>query len=415
MKQVTCYQCGQINHWAKHCPNISQDVQKVMQIAREREQPVDHGQFSAKSTSATFTYIELFAGIGGFRIALDKLGGHCVFASEIDRFCVINYQKNFGDRPAGDITRIASDCIPDHDILVGGFPCQPFSNSGKLEGMNDTKGVLFREIARILKDKQPKGFILENVRGLLLHNDGDTFATIRKELEACGYTLQWDIIDAVNLLPQERKRLYIIGIRRDPEESQRRYIFPTLPNLNRGVRDIMQQPSEKYPLSTDELEKLTLTKHQLSKVLAQTYTQKFPEARFLCDLSLASKTLQSSYSSYMVGSQFIPVYSGSQCGRVQISYNDESMKWRRFSPREAARLQGFPESFYLCPQRSYHMIGNAVAPPIITMLATPLLQILGLLDELKGSGWDVTIDLLLKAAPNDGRRERLETELTCCS
>lgn len=319
-----------------------------------------------------------------------------------------NYKQNFGDRPAGDITRISSAIIPGHDVLVGGFPCQPFSNSGKLEGMSDSKGVLFREIARILRDKQPKGFILENVRGLLLHDDGNTFAIIRKELEECGYMLQWDTVDAVNLLPQERKRLYIVGIRHDlSKESRCRYAFPTLPNLARGVKDILQQTNAYDTLSDENTDRLTLTAHQLNKVQSQSYTKKFPEARFLCDFSLPSKTLQSSYSSYMVGSQFVPAVSTEE----KISYDDDGLKWRRFSPREAARLQGFPETFHLCSQRSYHMIGNAVAPPVIAMIAAPLVQTLGLSN---GDGWKAAKEILIDASPNDGRRLQLVTKLNNC-
>eukprot|EP00797_Seminavis_robusta_P005003 Sro1329_g263260.1 Modification methylase (145) ;mRNA; r:2-438 len=145
--------------------------------------------------------------MGGFRVALDRLGGRCVFASELDRFCIANYQVNFGgDRPAGDITRIQSDWIPSHDLLVGGFPCQPFSSSGKQRGLQDPRGQLFREIVRILQDKQPKAFLLENVRGLYLHNQGKTYQLLQEELEDCGYVVKSQLLDAVNLLPQERCR-----------------------------------------------------------------------------------------------------------------------------------------------------------------------------------------------------------------
>ena len=414
----SCYQCGQLDHRAKDCPNITPTASSYLQFAK-REAPPDLGQFAASSSANTtttttndgFTYIELFAGVGGFRLALDRLGGLCVFASEVDRFCIKNYQMNFnGDRPAGDINRIPSNSIPDHDLLVGGFPCQPFSSSGTKAGLADTeKGVLFREITRILKDKQPKAFLLENVRGLLLHNDGHTFTIIRTELEECGYTVCYELVDAVNLLAQERKRLYIVGIRNDIDCTS--YTFPSsIPNLGRGFKDIIQQ----HDLSKEEIESLTLTPHQLNKVKVQTYTQKYPESRFLCNLSLPSKTIQSSYSSYMVGSQFIPVLpNDSSMSESKVSHDDEHIKWRRFSHREVARLQGFPETFHLCSQRAYHQLGNAVAPPLIAILAAPLLQSLGLAknNDNVDWGWNVAKELLIEASPNDYRRIELKKKL----
>ena len=415
-KKGSCYQCGQLDHRAKDCPNISTIASSYLQFAK-RETPLDLGRFAASSSAnntttnndSGFTYIELFAGVGGFRLALDRLGGRCVFASEVDRFCIKNYQMNFnGDRPAGDINRIPSDSIPEHDILVGGFPCQPFSSSGTKAGLADTeKGVLFREVTRILKDKQPKGFLLENVRGLLLHDDGNTFTIIRTELEECGYTVSYELVDAVNLLPQERKRLYIIGIRNDLDCK---YAFPSIPNLGRGVKDIVQQ----HELSKEEIESLTLTPHQLNKAKAQSYTQKYPESRFLCDLSLPSKTIQSSYSSYMVGSQFIPVLpnNSSSMTETKVSHDDEQIQWRRFSHREVARLQGFPETFHLCSQRAYHQLGNAVAPPVIAMLAAPLVQTLGLAKNNDTDwGWNVSRELLIESSPNDSRRVELKKKL----
>ena len=395
--------------------------------------PIDLGHFAATAATRcpsvpsiqnankyfTFTYAELFAGMGGFRVALDKLGGQCVFASEIDRFCVKNYEQNFGgDRPAGDICRICSKDIPNHDLLVGGFPCQPFSSSGSKEGMKDAKGVLFREIARILRDKQPKAFLLENVRGLLLHENGSTFDVIKKELECSGYKLSCEVVDAVMLLPQERKRLYIGGVRQDLKVNEQ-YAFPSLPNLQRGVADILHNNNSSDKLSEEEVQKLTLSDHQLSKVRSQTYTKQHPEARFLGDLSKPSKTIQSSYASYMVGSQFVPAnpidnQSGQIISQVSLAdINDNEMKWRRFSCREAARLQGFPESFQLCPQRAYHMIGNAVAPPIIAMIAAPLLQLIELAtSEDENWGWVIATEILLEAVPNDDRRTHLERRMS---
>ena len=411
-----CYHCGAADHRAKDCPSAvcqycGSSGHDVGGCSKKPPPPVDKGQFNKPPTSSDnisssklFTFIELFAGMGGFRVALEKLDGQCVWASEMDRFCIENYKLNFqGDRPAGDITQIlpVQDWIPDHDLLVGGFPCQPFSSSGRREGLNDAaaRGGLFREIVRVLRAKQPKAFLLENVRGLILHDNGKTFDLIRQELEDCGYHLTWKLIDAVHILPQERCRLFIVGIRTTGISvglvgNNQRYQFPSLPNLRRGVKDILQGMTAEDPIHN--LERLLLSPHQISKVQSQSYYKQHPEARFLSDPSKPSKTLQSSYTNYMVGSQFVPAAASSS--------------WRRFSPREAARLQGFPESFQLCTHRPYNMLGNAVAPPLIAMIVAPLLSI------IRGGvqvvdGWAIACEMLLEASPPDVRRQELREKL----
>jgi DNA (cytosine-5)-methyltransferase 1 len=315
-------------------------------------------------------------------------------------------------------------------LLVGGFPCQPFSSSGARLGIHDPngKGVLFLEIVRILKGKKPRAFLLENVRGLFLHDDGNTLKRVVKELEECGYIVKYELVNAVTLLPQERCRLFLVGIRRDLQNQaqQKEFKFPNLPHLGRGIRDIVLHPPEDGGhLTALQMEKLTLNPNQRNKVQSQKYTREHPEARFLSDPTVAAKTIQSSYTKYMVGSQFIPV----QFGKETNGDGDTNDEWRRFSSREVARLQGFPESFRLCTKRAYHMIGNAVAPPVIVMIAAPLLQFvhLGVGGGSGGSsdddddhdhdetsrdwGWTVAQSLLLEASPDDSRRKELERKL----
>lgn len=464
-KSGGCYHCGSDNHRARVCPDA------VCRICGSRghdaggctmksKPPVDLGKFNFLSRdqdvnkregavpasasacqSPAFTYIELFAGMGGFRVALDKFGGKCVFSSEVDRFCKKNYEENFGDRPAGDICRIPSDKIPHHDLLVGGFPCQPFSSSGSRLGVDDPsgRGVLFREIVRILKDKAPRMFLLENVRGLFLHNDGSTLKLIVKELEECGYFVKHEMLDAVNILPQERCRLFLAGIRKYEDEDDgddyvarnRKAIdfsFPSLPDLKRGIADIIHDPKDFENDELLQLEMLILNPNQLEKVRSQKYTQQHPEARFLTNLSMPSKTIQSSYMKYMVGSQFIQVKNKTEAEGDE-NHQANSNQWRRFSSREVARLQGFPEDFKLCRQRAHHMVGNAVSPPVIAMIVAPLLQHHHLCrhqlekrdiddnkkycnrDDSDNWGWNITKSLLIKAAPNDSRRKDLETKL----
>jgi len=169
-------------------------------------------------------FIELFAGIGGFRLGMERGGHECVFSSEIDKYASLIYEKNFKDKPYGDITQIKSEDIPNHDILCGGFPCQSFSIAGKRGGFNDTRGTLFFQIARILKDKQPKYFILENVKGLLSHDGGQTFKIIISTLTDIGYDIQWQVLNSKNFgVPQNRERVFIIGNLRGERRPE---IFP---------------------------------------------------------------------------------------------------------------------------------------------------------------------------------------------
>ena len=399
----TCHRCGGRGHTAGGCPERPlPPLDLGCFAAAARLQPI-----GATATVTGFTYIELFAGMGGFRVALDRLGGRCVFASEVDRFCVRNYQCNFGDRPAGDICRI--DSVPDHNLLVGGFPCQPFSTSSgeRRVGLKDPKGQLFREVVRILSAKRPKAFLLENVRGLLLHDSGRTFEVVKNELESCGYQVSHGLVDAAGILPQERCRLYIVGIHGDSCKG-RSFVFPKMPELKRGVRDILHSEESPDELTMEAKVRLCLSNRQEVKVQSQTYTKEHTEARFLSDTSKPSKTIQASYTKYMVGSQFVPVSWNPSEDPPPTSSN-----WRRFSSREVARLQGFPESFQLCHERAYHMIGNAVAPPVIAMIAASLLQMLeGLeLDTDPDWGWKIAQEMLLDAAPNDARKARFITTL----
>ncbi len=164
-------------------------------------------------------FIDLFCGIGGFRVAMDEvclennLTPNCVFSSDIDQFCQDSYETNFGHRPIGDITKVDEKDIPDHDILFAGFPCQPFSIIGQMQGFNDIRGTLFFDIARIIKHKRPKAFVLENVKQLVGHDGGKTLKTILKILKKdLGYYVHYDVLNALNYgLPQKRERVIIVG------------------------------------------------------------------------------------------------------------------------------------------------------------------------------------------------------------
>ena len=309
------------------------------------------------------TFIDLFAGIGGTRIAFEKAGCKCVFSSEWDRFAQITYEKNFGKKPAGDIRKIESSQIPDHDILVAGFPCQPFSISGvskknslgKPHGFNDpTQGTLFFEIKRILIDKNPKAFLLENVKNLKSHNKKNTFKVIMDTLEnELGYNVYFKVLDAVNYVPQHRERIFIVGFKENLE-----FKFPDF------------KPKRK-PRFEDILEKNVDAKYTLSDHLwkyLQDYARKHKEKGNgfgfgLTNLKGHSRTLSARY--YKDGSEIL------------IPQNGKNP--RRLTPRECARLMGFPDSFVIpvSDTQAYKQFGNSVVVPLVMDIAIEMIKAIG--------------------------------------
>ena len=308
-----------------------------------------------------FTFIDLFAGIGGIRIGFERAGCNCVFWSEWNKFAQKTYEANFGGTPAGDITQIDSAEIPDFDILCGGFPCQPFSIAGISKkrsldmpvGFEDkTQGTLFFEILRILKEKQPEAFFLENVKNLERHDKCQTFEIIKGSLEEDGYSVFHKVINAKALVPQNRERIYIIGFR-DPEKI---FEFPDIPDKKPKLKDILE---DNVP------DKYTLTDHlwQYLQDYAEKHRRKGNGFGFgLTDIEAHSRTLSARY--YKDGSE--------------ILIPQEGMNPRRLTPRECARLQGYPDSFVIpvSDTQAYKQFGNSVAVPIIEVLAKELVETL---------------------------------------
>ena len=187
-----------------------------------------------------YTFIDLFAGIGGFRLALESLGAKCVYSSEIDKYAREVYYQNFGDMPDGDITKVDQNSIPDHDILCAGFPCQPFSISGKQLGFNDSRGTLFFEIARIIKAKRPKVAFMENVNNFASHDNGNTLRVVRATLEELGYTFYYNVLNAADYnIPQHRQRVYIVCFRNDLNITN--FKFPKPIPLTKHLEDVLIQ------------------------------------------------------------------------------------------------------------------------------------------------------------------------------
>jgi DNA (cytosine-5)-methyltransferase 1 len=316
-----------------------------------------------------FEFIDLFAGIGGIRLAYQNLGGKCVFTSEWNKFAKKTYEANFGEVPFGDITQISEKSIPDHDVLLAGFPCQPFSIAGvskknalgKNHGfLDETQGTLFFDIARIIKHKKPKAFMLENVKNLVSHDKGNTFKVITETLKELGYHLHYKVLDGKHFVPQHRERILIVGFREKVDFS-----FPNLPEPNFSIKDILEpKPLDKY----------TLTPHLWNYLQDYANKHKAKGNGFgfgLVDLNGISRTLSARY--YKDGAEIL------------IPQNGKNP--RRLTPRECARLQGFPDNFIIpvSDNQAYRQFGNSVTVPLIQAVAKQLVTSLLATNEPKKS------------------------------
>ena len=306
-----------------------------------------------------YKMIDLFAGIGGTRIGFSQTGAvNVVFSDEFNLFSAKTYRANFGEEPAGDITKINEKDIPDHDILVGGFPCQAFSQAGLKRGFEDTRGTLFFDIARILKEKQPKAFLLENVKNLKNHDNGHTFETIRATLEELGYAVYDKILAAKDFgVPQNRERIYIVGFNKNKVPNYADFEYPVPPKTATKVGDILERKvDDKYTISD------TLWQgHQRRKVENAAAGKGFGYGLFNAKSAYAN-TISARY--YKDGSE--------------ILIEQKNKNPRRLTPREAARLQGFPEEFVIpvSDTQAYRQFGNSVAVPVVHAVAKQIIKIL---------------------------------------
>ncbi len=302
-----------------------------------------------------FKYIDLFAGIGGIRIPFQNLGGKCVFSSEIDKYAAQTYEANYGEKPSGDITKISAESIPDFDILLAGFPCQAFSIAGKRKGFEDTRGTMFFEVERILEEKKPKSFLLENVKGLTNHDHGRTFKIMLDILEnKLNYKVYYKVLNAKNFgLPQNRERIMIVGFKNHDIE----FHFPDEVNIKTRVGDILvQNPDEKYTIS-DKI----WTSHQMRKERNRAKGNGFGYSLFNKDSKYTS-TISARY--YKDGSE--------------ILIQQDGKNPRKLTPREAARLQGYPDSFKIVVSdtQAYKQFGNSVPVNMINAVAQEMYKAL---------------------------------------
>ncbi|WP_414045960.1 DNA (cytosine-5-)-methyltransferase [Macrococcus equi] len=311
-----------------------------------------------------FKFIDLFSGIGGFRIAMESLGGDCVFSSEIDKYAVQTYLENFNEFPAGDITKINAFDIPDHDVLCAGFPCQPFSIGGLRKGFEDTRGTLFFDVARIVEVKKPKVVFLENVAGLISHDSGNTLNVIINTLEEIGYKIFYKVMNASDYgVPQNRNRWYCVAIRND---INYKFEFPEKIALKYKVKDIVEKNvSEDY--------KITEIAQQNIKAFINDFIK---SDRYNSDEILIANEVRKSRCNFR-GDGISPCLTakmGTGGNNVPIITNQN----RKMTEKECLQIMGFP-SWYEIPRnkmQSYKQIGNSVVVPVIRMIGENFVKIL---------------------------------------
>ncbi len=326
---------------------------------------------SEKENNAMFTFIDLFAGIGGMRLAFERVGGKCVYSNEWNKYSQQTYFANFGEQPDGDITKVDARIIPDHDILLAGFPCQPFSiagvskkqSLGKATGFEDkTQGTLFFDVCRVIKAKRPKMFLLENVKNLKSHDGGHTFEVISESLDELGYKIFYKVLDGQNYVPQHRERILIVGFDKNRFGEELNFSFDITP--------VDPKPTMNDILEKDVDDKYTLSDHLWNYL--QEYAAKHKAAGNGFGYGIAprdgiSRTLSARY--YKDGSEILIEQSGKNP--------------RRLTPRECARLQGFPDSFKIpvSDTQAYKQFGNSVVVPLIENVALLMVDKMQELDE----------------------------------
>jgi len=300
-------------------------------------------------------FIDLFAGIGGFRIALEELNSNCVFSSEWDDKAQETYKENFKEIPQGDITKIKEDEIPKHDILCAGFPCQAFSISGKQRGFEDTRGTLFFDIVRIANHHKPKILFLENVKNLKRHDDGRTLKIILDTLDKIGYDVFYEVLKASNYgVPQSRERIYFVCFRKDLKIKNFNFPKPTYEGIY--LRHILEKNvDEEFFINRKDVEFFNKKEYKGLKPIQIGKINKGGQGERIYGINGHAITLSA--------------YGGGVAGKTGAYLVNGRI--RQLTPRECARVQGFPEWFKIPVSKSqaYKQFGNSVSVPVIKKIA----------------------------------------------
>lgn len=314
-----------------------------------------------EKTLSNYTFIDLFAGLGGFRIALESLGAKCVYSNEWDKFAQTVYNDNFGDIPEGDITKVDENTIPDHDILCAGFPCQAFSISGKQRGFEDSRGTLFFDVARIVRCKKPKVVFMENVKNFASHDNGKTLQVVKATMEELGYSFDYKVLNATDYgIPQKRERIYMVCFRNDLKCGH--FNFPKPFPLSRHVEDFLLDDESMVSSLYVERSDTSYSVKDDSKVSNKSIR-----------LGIVNK-----------GGQGERIYSAKGIA-ITLSANGGGVfaktggylvngKPRRLHPRECARLMGFPDTYKMAKNRNqaYKQFGNSVVIDVLQYIAVEI-------------------------------------------
>lgn len=380
----------------EHKPSAMK-VESILALEDKLKLALKNAPFKTPTSNTNYKFIDLFAGIGGIRIPFQELGGKCVFTSEWDKFSQKTYLANFGEIPDGDITKIKASDIPDHDVLLGGFPCQAFSQAGLGKGFSDTRGTMFFEIQRILANKRPKAFLLENVKQLKGHDKGRTLATILAILkggfssdvpldvllseetrhalsEKLNYWVDFKVLKATDFgAPQKRERIFIIGFNKDyysEKDIADMFKWPEAHKTKTKVGDILEDLSQP----SDDKDKYTISDklwqgHQRRKLGHKVKGNGFGYSLFTKD-SEYTNTISARY--YKDGSEIL------------IDQSDLGKNPRKLTPRECARIQGFPENYIVdavSQGQIYKQFGNSVCINVIRAVAGAMVEFMGKADQ----------------------------------
>lgn len=325
---------------------------------------IENPRFKA-TENPKFTFIDLFAGIGGFRIAMQNIGGKCVFSSEWDKDAQKTYFENFGEVPFGDITKqTIKDCIPhSFDVLCAGFPCQAFSIAGYRKGFEDTRGTLFFDVAKILKDRKPKAFFLENVKNLKSHDNGNTFLTIKNTLQELGYTVYHIVLNSMTHanVPQNRERIFIVGFDPIQVPNHDKFRFPEAIELNRNIHDCINDNEEDENLFYRE-------SHKYYPILKDSMTNKdtIYQWRRIYVRENQSNVCPTLTANMGEGGHNVPLIITSK-------------GIRKLTPKECLNFQGYPLDYAfpnIAQSKKYKQAGNSVTVPLIQRVAQKIYEVL---------------------------------------